>query len=693
MASVLKIITDLRCQLYCDCELIGDVYPDDIFKMPLRKGAYIIEFKIGDIILYSTQYDIPSNDEECILKVDLADIYSRKSGEIKRHNIEKLNVSWVYTGKNWRIVSTDDIVIDNETGSTFIDLPDNYNLLTFDPLKNDNIDQCGYIPFNLCGTMDLASNCITGGKWGCINKVGDVVIQPIYGRKVFFENDTVTQVYAEHCIRLEPINRFGEQAFADDYKKVYPINEKAGLYEVTIKDKRGVVNKDGLLITPLMYSNFIYSSENKFWAKETSSGLWGLIDADAKVIQPFVYNDVQKAIDGFFVKMNNMWGVILKDGSIKFPPKYEVVADYCVTTYISSENYNDDYDFIHNYFSIVKVDGKYGIVNTGFEKYDTFTRSIDIKEIIPCKYDSIYSINGIQYTDSILKNLVSPRIGMPDGIFSIAESIFVVTHPLHLECDRYDNDENLIDTFCCSEFNEIYKIESDKYYLRNNNLFYGKIPFDIITTIEFNDGSWDFKPIYGEDEDSPSEWGKELLKRIYVVARKGDVCYVFGEDRSSILFKYRCDSILEFGITVDDNYFAIIEIGNFKRLVIADYNGKIEYESDNFKNIYSSYRLLSESASPDVMFKDECSLNGVSNDYFIMQLESGKWKVLVYREWNQKDYQSANYDSIRFIDEYRVEIHKYENGQKLYNGIYTGCWDDMSPVCQQWSNTPLVADK
>lgn len=313
MASVLKIITDLRCQLYCDCELIGDVYPNDIFKMPLRKGAYIIEFRIGDIVLYSTQYDIPSNDEECILKVDLADIYSRKSGEI-----------------------------------------------------------------------------------------------------------------------------------------------------------------------------------------------------------------------------------------------------------------------------------------------------------------------------------------------------------------------------------------------RNNNLFYGKIPFDIITTIEFNDGSWDYSPIYGEDAEpgmSPIDWSKKLLKRIYVVARKGDVCYVFGKDRSSILFKYRCDSILEFGITVDDNYFAIIEIGNYKRLVIADDKGKIEYESDNFKNIYSSYRLLSESASPDIMFKDECNLNSASNDYFIMQLESGKWKVLVYREWNHKDYQSANYDSIRFIDEYRVEIHKYENGQKLYNGIYTGCWDNMSPVYQQWSNTPLVADK
>lgn len=695
MTSVLKIITDLRCQLYCDCELIGDVYPDNIFKMPLRKGAYIIEFKIGDIILYSTQYDIPSNDEECILKVDLADIYSRKSGEIKRHNIEKLNVSWVYTGKNWRIVSTDDIVIDNETSSTFIDLPDNYNLLTFDPLKNDNIDQCGYIPFNLCGTMDLASNCITGGRWGCINKVGDVVIQPIYGRKVFFENDTVTQVYAEHCIMLEPINRFGEQAFADDYKKVYPINEKAGLYEVTIKDKRGIVNKDGLLITPLMYSNFIYSSENKFWAKETSSGLWGLIDADAKVIQPFVYNDVQKAIDGFFVKMNNMWGVILKDGSIKFPPKYEVVADYCVTTYISSENYNDDYDFIHNYFSIVKVDGKYGIVNTGFEKYNPFTRTIDVKEIIPCKYDSIYSINGIRYSDEVLQDRVSPRVGMPDGLFDVEESVFVIIRDSYLECDRYDKDQNLLDTFYCSEFNEIYKIESNKYYLRHRDLFYDKTPFDLITTIDFSDGSWDYSPIYGEDAEpgmSPVDWSKELLKRIYVVARKGDVCYVFGKDRSSILFKYRCDSILEFGITVDDNYFAIIEIGNYKRLVIADYNGKIEYESESLKNIYSSYNLLSHSNNPNVIFNDRNS-NGVDNYYFIVQVETGKWKILVYYSYTSSVYMSAEYDHIRFIDENRVEIHKYENSQKLYNGIYTGCWHDMSPVYQQWSNTPLVADK
>jgi hypothetical protein len=87
------------------------------------------------------------------------------------------------------------------------------------------------------------------------------------------------------------------------------------------------------------------------------------------------------------------------------------------------------------------------------------------------------------------------------------------------------------------------------------------------------------------------------------------------------------------------------------------------------------------------MYKNECNLNGASNDYFIIQLESGKWMVLVYR---YKDYKSAEYDFIKFIDENRVEIHRYENGQKLYNGICTGCWDDMSPVFQQWSATPLV---
>lgn len=696
MSSVLKISVDLECQVYCDYEYLGEAYPNKLFRAELRKGTYIIEFEKDDIKLSSIKYEMKTNEEEDLLEISLSTQYRRKCDDIKSRKIAELDVCWEYVDDHWRINSLDDTMLNHTTCETFIDLPSNYNLLQFDENSSNNIDACGYIPFNLCGIRDTQHNSYQGGRWGCLNKMGEVVIQPIYGRKVFFENDSVVQVYTEAGIILKLINRFGEPAFPFNYDTVYSLDEKAGLYRVKKNDSYGVIDKEGRLIVPILYSSFIFASENKFWAKEVATGLWGLLDSNSSIIQPFVYDDVKEAEDGFFVQVHKKWGVILKDGSVKVSPKYEVVADYCITTYSTSNKLDDDYDFIYNYFCIVKVNGKYGIINTGLEKFDYITRTIDFNEVVSCKYDAIYSANGIRYSDEVLKDRVSPRVGMPDGLFDVEKSVFVIIRDSYLECDRYDKDQNLLDTFYCSEFNEIYKIEADKYYLRHRDLFYDKTPFDLITTIDFSDGSWDYSPIYGEDAEPgmlPVDWSKELLKRIYVVARKGDVCYVFGKDRSSILFKYRCDSILEFGITVDDNYFAIIEIGNYKRLVIADYNGKIEYESDNFKNIYSSYRLLSESASPDVMFKDECNLNSASNDYFIMQLESGKWKVLVYRKWNQKDYQSANYDSIRFIDEYRVEIHKYENGQKLYNGIYTGCWDDMSPVYQQWSNTPLVADK
>lgn len=693
MSSVLKISVDLECQVYCDYEYVGDAYPNKLFRVDLRKGTYIIEFAKDNIKLSSIKHEMKTNEEEDLLEISLSTQYRRKCDDIKSRKIAELDVCWEYVDNHWRITSLDGTMLNNIVGETFIDLPSDYNLLQFDENSSNNIDVCGYIPFNLCGIYDSQHNDYQGGRWGCLNKMGEVVIQPIYGRKVFFENDSVVQVYTEAGIK--PINRFGEPAFPDNYDTVYSLDEKAGLYRVKKNDSYGVIDKEGRLIVPILYSSFIFASENKFWAKEVATGLWGLLDSDSLIIQPFVYDEVKEAADGFFVKMHKKWGVILKDGSVKVSPKYEVVTDFCVTTYSTSNKLDDDYDFIHNYFCIVKVNGKYGIINTGLEGFSYITRTVNFKEVIPSKYDAIYSINGIPYSDEVLKDRVSPRVGMPDGLFDVKESVFIIIRDSYLECDRYDKDQNLLDTFYCSEFNEIYKIESDKYYLRNRDLFYDKTPFDLITTIDFSDGSWDYSPIYGEDAEpgtSPVDWSKELLKRIYVVARKGDVCYVFGKDRSSILFKYRCDSILEFGITVDDNYFAIIEIGNYKRLVIANDNGEIEYESASFKNIYSSYCLLSNSDNPNVIFKD-CNSNGVDNYFFIVQVESDKWRVLVYYSYTSSESLSAEYDHIKFIDENRVEVHKYENGQKLYNGIFAGCgWDDMTPVLQEWSKTPLVIE-
>ena len=52
MSSILKIITDIQCQIYCDYKKIGEAFPNTIFKIELRKGTYIIP--VGGINLVRT---------------------------------------------------------------------------------------------------------------------------------------------------------------------------------------------------------------------------------------------------------------------------------------------------------------------------------------------------------------------------------------------------------------------------------------------------------------------------------------------------------------------------------------------------------------------------------------------------------------------------------------------------------------
>ncbi len=56
MSSILKILVDIQCVVYCDFEEVGEANPYSLFKMELRKGSYIIDFKKDDINLKSIKY-------------------------------------------------------------------------------------------------------------------------------------------------------------------------------------------------------------------------------------------------------------------------------------------------------------------------------------------------------------------------------------------------------------------------------------------------------------------------------------------------------------------------------------------------------------------------------------------------------------------------------------------------------------
>ena len=713
MSSTLKILVDIQCLVYCDFEQIGEAFPNSIFKIELRKGTYIIDLRKEGINLKSIKYKIESDDEDYLLEVSLAKIYVKEKEVKRRKVISEKEVIWINVGDNWRILSADDDILNPVTGESWIDLPNSYNLLPMVQHLDPDIDTCGYIPFNIGGTLmkdDLTGFFMSGGKWGCLDKSGKVVVQPIYGSKVFFQNDQVTAIW--NCDLFGGvINNFGEKVFTE-FDSVFPIDEVAGYYDVSQQKKHGIINKYGELILPLTYLNFRYHTSKVIWAQDSLSNKWGLIRFDATIVLPFIYDNVEEAKDGFFVCKDERWGTVDFEGRIIVDTQYRIVAR------ISKSYYNPnnplsfgDQDLEYIYYSIVVLDKyerrKYGIVDTHF---DSHTGTLSFKEIIPCKYDAIYSNWGKHYTDDELVNAASSQLGASDGFFEITDVYFAIKRD-HIQCDRYDDKYNITYTFICDEFNFRYKILSHKYYLRNTDSKFDDNPYDIIKSIDFYDGTVWEKAIAPDDWDghtsfTPIDITYLKHKISFLIGKKDSVWCVFDDRESNwdetiwigrhyknhpttVLFTCKCDKIVEFGTLRTGEYFAIVEIESSKKLFIIE-DSKIIYESDYMIEIHSSFYLLSHSKRANN--EEYLNIEELGNDYFVIRLNTDKWQIFKYdyacASYGVDIFKSPEFDFIRFINESEVEVHMCHNGRILYNTMSTLCWDNMKPDSIRWKVSP-----
>lgn len=720
MSSILKILVDIQCVVYCDFEEVGEANPYSLFKMELRKGSYIIDFKKDDINLKSIKYKIESDDEDYLLEESLANFYTKEKEARRRKDISEKEVLWIDVGDNWRIISVDDNILNPETGESWIDLPNSYNLLPMGKHIDPDNDACGYIPFNIGGTLmvdDLCGFFISGGKWGCLDKSGKVVIQPIYSRKVFFYNDQVASTYI-NGIFSGVIDQFGEKLFAE-FDSLLPVDEVVGYYDVSQQNKHGIVNKHGEFILPLNYLSFGYHTSKVIWAQDTLSKKWGLLRFDATTVLPFIYDNINKAEDGYFVCKNEKWGTVDLDGKVIVDTKYQIVAKMSKRYYNPSAY--EDLDYLYNNYSIVVLcnnyEGyKYGIVNTHFVEHFSSQTTIAFKEIIPCKYDAIYSKGGKHYSDDDLVEAATSQCGAPDGLFEITDVYFVLKRE-HMQCDGYDNKGNITYSFICDEFNSKYKILSQKYYLRNTKNEFDDSPYDILETIDFYDGTYFTKNIYPDDWDGytsipPIEQVNVKHKVSFLIGKRDGKWCVFDNRESNtydckkneasvyycsydnhrltaILFCYNCDKIVEFGILHNGEYFAIVEIENYKKLCIIE-DSKIIYESDYFVEIQSSYKQFSLSCRIDV--EKYLNIRELDNDYFIVRLHTDKWQILKYdctcKSYGVDIFKSPEFDFIRFVDETEVEIHLYHKGRTLYNTMSTLCCDNMKPDRTRWKVSP-----
>ena len=76
--STLKILSDTNCIVRCDFEEVGNIQAGEFYKLQLKKGCYILEFLVEDIVICSMDYTIETNDEEPLLRLNIKEQAEKK---------------------------------------------------------------------------------------------------------------------------------------------------------------------------------------------------------------------------------------------------------------------------------------------------------------------------------------------------------------------------------------------------------------------------------------------------------------------------------------------------------------------------------------------------------------------------------------------------------------------------------------
>lgn len=345
MSSILKILVDIPCEVYCDYEFKGNAVPQSLLKFELRKGIYLLDFKSKGEVLHSQKYIMKSNDEEDLLNITLSGIIEERRKYETVKQIEQMNVLIECHDKKFWLKNI------NENTEQEV----RYNLISgyYEPY----FDACGLL--RVYKGVQNENGCLEKGSLvGCINKLGEIQIPFIYDYIIPFENPYTT--IARKNGEIVFINKWGKVVFDNTFSYVDRFYKT--LCIVGNEDKKGIINEQGEVVIPLCYdsieydfkiSGFILSINNK-------KGFYGF---DEFIIISAVYDNITGVGKGLMlVKRDNKSCVINRKGDEIFPAWYDnIVYDSCF---------------------IVTQHEKKGVLD------------IDASEVIPIQYDDIQSLPG-----------------------------------------------------------------------------------------------------------------------------------------------------------------------------------------------------------------------------------------------------------------------------------------------------------
>lgn len=287
MHSILKILVNQRCQIYCDFNLKGEASPNSLFKIYLRKGTYILEFKIGEDVL-TKEFKIDTLNEEILLRVSLKDMPSRDDYCIKVKGSDQ----YLYNTKHNKVV----------------DLPyKEYKEIAGLELQNSKV------------YATLLKN-----MWGAIKHNGRELIAPKFRsfHKLLFEkylcfekHEENFQIYSLQGELLSTISGFGDLYNHLSYLVFKDFNGKSAIYDDRLRPR-----------TQFAYENIeSFGEEEGSHFKVLKYGYWGVIQlsetpAENLIVLPCKFQEIENYFPGFSVekyvrvKYKDVYYYLDKDG-------------------------------------------------------------------------------------------------------------------------------------------------------------------------------------------------------------------------------------------------------------------------------------------------------------------------------------------------------------------------------------------
>ena len=418
MSSILKILADSSCNVYCDFKLIGKLQSNSILRIELKVGTYILEFKSDDqILLFTQEFTMQSDETEQLLRIMLKPI------------IAKIELKKDYDKIAKRQIDIEGNQLIDKISKEVVHIK--YNL------NSSHFDKCGLLSINIGGEeqFDGFHSWYRGGKFGCINKRGDLQIPPIYDTPIIFQNKDVDVTRIDGKILF--INRYGEVAFSNQYDDaLYYIKD---ICCIKRNNKYGLINNLGQEITPIIYEDIsLHETDEGVYASVKLNEKKGICDSHGAILIPIIYEDTcfNYSTKHISVFRENKYGVIDLAGSIIIPIEYEII-------YPTQEG------------SITRRNGKLGCIKfngVGMPTEDGF------EELVPFIYDSIYDIKGNDITDNTYRIVsISDWNGEPKD-----EKISNCNHALSAAV--YVKKENgLLHCTCYYKKREEYKKEGGNY--------------------------------------------------------------------------------------------------------------------------------------------------------------------------------------------------------------------------------------